>query len=141
MIAAQIDQCARVSSATRIRIETADEQLVGDRVEHAAERRLLLPGARKITIEVVRDAGRDENQEGAPIAPVAGEIERKADQRGGGDSAIGQDIGKVERPQFQRGAARIRPLGPSYSHLGIPRRLRQSPPARHLHRDRRLHGV
>ena len=44
----------------------ADQQLVGDGIEHAPEGRLLLPDAGEISVEPVRDAGDDEQREGRP---------------------------------------------------------------------------
>jgi hypothetical protein len=40
-----------------------DEQLVGDRVEHAADvAEVLLPGAGEVAVEIVGDSGDDEDQ-------------------------------------------------------------------------------
>ena len=48
-------RCA-ASAASMNRIG-GDQQLVGDRIEEAAELRLLLPGARQVAVEPVGDAG------------------------------------------------------------------------------------
>ena len=92
MIAAQIDQPSRTAVGDEDQDGDRDEQLVGDRVEHAAERRLLLPGARQIAVEIVGDAGDHEDHEGDPGAPVVGDIVGEPDQRRRGDAAVGQDI-------------------------------------------------
>ncbi len=49
----------------------ADQQLVGDRIEHAAERRLLLPHAGEIAVEPVGQAGKHEQRERRPARHVA----------------------------------------------------------------------
>ncbi len=46
----------------------ADEQLVRDRIEHAPERRLLLPHAGEIAVEVIGDAGADVDGERPPAS-------------------------------------------------------------------------
>src|SRR5262249_4337651 len=48
-----------------------DQQLVRDRVEHAAERGLLAPDAGEIAVEEIGDAGRNEKREGNPVQPKA----------------------------------------------------------------------
>ena len=70
MIAAQMVQSASVWSATSGQQCRGDEQLVGDRIEHPAERRLLLPDPREIAVEKIRDAGGDEDAERRPTRPM-----------------------------------------------------------------------
>ncbi len=59
--AASKDQPRIVSSAASISRHDDTKQLVGDRIEHAAERGLLSPGAREIAVEDIGDAGGDED--------------------------------------------------------------------------------
>ena len=57
-IAAHSVTPAIVWSAASIEQRRGDEQLVGDRVEHAPERGLLRPGAREIAVEEIGDRRR-----------------------------------------------------------------------------------
>ena len=100
MIAAQIDQPSRTAVGDENQDGDRDQQLVGDRVEHAAERRLLLPGARQIAVEIVGDAGDHEDHEGDPGPPIVGDIVGEPDQRRRGDAAVGQDVRKVQRAEL-----------------------------------------
>ena len=59
----------------------ADQQLVGDRVEHAPERRLLLPDAGQIAVQPVGEAGADVDGQRPPAAGVAGAEEEARARR------------------------------------------------------------
>ena len=71
---AQQDHDCRIQAAERQPAEPghhhqggADQQLVGDRVEHPAEIGELLAGAGDVAVEIVRDTGCDEDQAGEQI--------------------------------------------------------------------------
>ena len=57
MIAAHSDQPRMVLVGRQHQQAGRDQQLVGDRIEHAAEGRLLAPFAREIAVEKIGDAG------------------------------------------------------------------------------------
>ena len=62
-MAAQRAQPSMVPSADQHQQAGRHQQLVGDRVEHAPEGRLLRVGAGEIAVEVIGDAGGDEDGE------------------------------------------------------------------------------
>lgn len=79
-----------------------DQQLVGDRVEHPAERRLLIPDPRIIAVEVIGDRGRDEQGHSHPAQPERLiqnrlRIDASDDDRDRGDPAIGQEVREGHR--------------------------------------------
>jgi hypothetical protein len=77
------------------------EQLVGDRVQHAADIGRLLPRAGEITVEVIGDAGGKENRQRRPAGEIARfelslKIEAQNDQRHRQNAGIGQHVRQVE---------------------------------------------
>ena len=99
-IAANSDQPWMVSSAASIKTRR-DQELVGDRVEHAAERGLLGPRAGQIAVEEIADRRGDKESERNPTEPepaVKDALpEHAADHdRHGDDAAIGQNVGNVQ---------------------------------------------
>ena len=57
-MAASSDQPSIVSIGHEHEEAGGDQELVGDRIEHAPERRLLRVGASEIAVEVIGHAGR-----------------------------------------------------------------------------------
>ena len=103
MIAAHSDQPAMRAGRVGGEQQQAggDQQLVGDRVEHPADVGGLLPGARQIAVEIVGEAGDDEDDQRRPAREVARlqpALEEKAqhDQRHREDAGVGQHVGQVE---------------------------------------------
>ncbi|GCC47945.1 hypothetical protein chiPu_0032148, partial [Chiloscyllium punctatum] len=73
------------------------QQLVGDRIEHPAERGLLVPHPGVIAVEIVGDPRRDEHGKRHPAQPQRAVQDRlpvdAADHhRNGGNPGVGQDI-------------------------------------------------
>ncbi len=76
----------------------ADQQLVGDRVEHAAERRLLLPDAGEVAVEPVGQAGKHEQRERRPARRIALQEKQAGDERRHGRNAnVGEDVRQAHR--------------------------------------------
>jgi hypothetical protein len=83
------------------------QELVGDRVEHAAEGAELAPLARKVAVQEVGHAGSDENRQRDPAQPFTGarnflEMETQHHRRHGGDARIGQEIRQRKRARRHR---------------------------------------
>ncbi|MGY4598647.1 hypothetical protein ACVWXL_006393 [Bradyrhizobium sp. GM22.5] len=79
-----------------------DQKLVGDRIEHAAERRLLIPDPCVIAVEVIGDRSRDKNGDGDPAQPQRAVHDRLCvdapdHDRDRGDPAVGQDVREGHR--------------------------------------------
>ena len=84
-----------------------DQELVGNRVEHPPERRLLPVHAGEIAVEHVGDPGRDEDRERHPANPEpavenALPIQQRNHDRHRGDPGVGQEVGQRQRPRGQR---------------------------------------
>ena len=92
MSAAQIRDAADRALEDERQQAGGDEQLVGDRIQHAAERGLLAPDAREIAIEIIGDAGDDEEAERDPAPGIAAADDAEDDERHGDDAAIGQHV-------------------------------------------------
>src|SRR5436190_32047 len=74
----------------------SDQQLVGHRIEEAAEARDLVMAPCEVAVEIVGDAGGDEQRHRQPLRPAAIEPEAGDDQRNRRDARQRQDIGGVE---------------------------------------------
>ena len=81
----------------------ADQQLVGDRVEHLAERGVELHLAGEEAVEPVGDGGGDVEQQREPAQPVPAAGDEQADHRDRRDAGEGQLVGK--RRSVARGFA------------------------------------
>src|SRR6516165_1126066 len=107
-----------------------NQKLVGDRVEHAAERGLLPPNAGKITVKKIGDAGRDKDDEREPAQPKPAMKdvlpEEAADHERHGDyAAISQNI----RQRHRVGARSYRSLRRNMSRI-VCRRMSGRVPGR-----------
>jgi hypothetical protein len=75
--------------------QRCDQQLIGDRIQHAAERRLLLPGAGQIAVEKIGDCGGGKDPEGDPARQVGWQVRQREtgdDDGNRGYAAVGEDI-------------------------------------------------
>ncbi len=83
------------------------QELVGDRIEHAAERGLLVPHPGEIAVEKIRNAGGDEHRQRQPAQPqpaVEDVLPEHAadDDRNRHDAAISEDIRQRQRMNAER---------------------------------------
>ncbi|QTK78994.1 hypothetical protein AT6N2_C1213 [Agrobacterium tumefaciens] len=78
----------------------SDQQLVGDRVQHAADIRRLVPDTRQIAIEKIGKRGDDEQPQRRPAGKIRAlqfsfDIKAKDDDRNGENPAVGQEVGNA----------------------------------------------
>ena len=74
-----------------------NKQLVGNRIQHAADRRRLFPDACQIAVKEIGNAGDQEYRQRSPAGCVAGlqpalEEEAKDHERNRDNTSIGEDI-------------------------------------------------
>ena len=96
-----------------------DQELVGDGIQHSAERRLLVPYPGIVAIEKIGDAGGNEHRQGYPAQPQRAihnglGVDAADHHRNGGDSCIGQYIRHGKR--VLRGALCRCDVHPSYQY-------------------------
>jgi hypothetical protein len=80
------------------------QELVGDRIEHAPERRLLAPLAREIAVEDVGHGGADEDEQRDPAQPQPAlqdvlPVETGDHRRHRHDAGVGQEVRHREGPR------------------------------------------
>jgi len=73
-----------------------DQQLVGDRVEHAAQRRGLVQPARQIAVQPVGGGGGQEQRQRQPPGPDAVGQEQQGEGQDQKDPACRQQIGQIK---------------------------------------------
>ena len=73
----------------------ADQQLVGDRIEHAAEIGLLVPGAGDPAVEIVGDGGAAEQHTGGKVGRRLTQRYQHHQQRDGHDARQRQQVRQV----------------------------------------------
>jgi hypothetical protein len=100
--ARQDDQAADGVDADQHEDDGGDQQLVGDRVEEAAERRNLVQVARQVAVEIVGHPRHDEEAASRPARHGGLQIEQGHQQRDDHDAQQCQQIGQTGQHCFPR---------------------------------------
>ena len=118
------------------------QQLVGDRIEHPAERRMLVQDSRIIAIQIIGNPGGDEHGQRHPPQPQRPvhdglRIDAADHHRDRGDPGIGQDIREGQRA-FGRSPGCGRHVHPLYQYR---QRIKVNRAAHMICRRRRLYNA